>query len=1450
MRTSTTRGRTGFLGGRFAAAGLALTATVTLLSDPAVAGPVGQEVVIGDVTFSQNGSHWVITASDGSIIDYVSFDILSHESVQFIQPGEFARVLNRIESAVPTQILGTLSANGIVYFVNPSGVIFGDGATINAAGLVAAAGHITNEDFLAGEDRFTGLSGEVENHGAITTNGGTTALLGSRVLNAGSISADGGMIAMVAGDSVWLRTIDGKLAVRVDGKDITGGTVPWAGTLTGAGTGVENTGTIQAAGGQVVLGAGDVAGLAVRNAGSIVAPGGEVTMAATQGVVRNEGLVDVSGPTGGDVTLRGPAVENLGTIKADGTQVRAGTVVLNGRQYTVLFPGSLVSARGLGAAAAGGKVVVNTNDGASLLADGATIDVRGAQSGGAGGDIEFGGVGMALQGTIRLGGGTGATPGTFMFLGSVIDVGLGGDNTEFDDLIADGQVTLEELAELSGVTEVFISANTLFNASGQILIQASGDIFLVSNVQFDPDANVDLVLEANQDVDFRQFTILGADSIDATAGLDGSGNGTIEINMALSAEQSIRLTGDLIRLDGADLSVAASDGSIELAGQASLLSDVTMTAGSVGLAGGNGNDGNDLTIDAGSTTIGGDWSGLGTFDVGGDTTLGAGVDVEGEQVLLGGDVLLDGDARLAAAELLRLDGDVVVADNGFALELSTDAMIELNGSITNGLFDPKQLGSLLVDGDVTFGSPNGTLIRTSGSQTWNGNLTLTRDLNVFADNATFNGAINALVAPPEGDGPEVRGGLFVDADTTTFSGPVGDQENGFLRRLQVQGETTLAGGLVRTRDGQLYDGRVTVLGGNELTSVDGGEIAFRDEVVAGIQEGGGNELFVNTSGTTRFDGTVSGLDRLETDAPGRTVAGADISANFVTVRDRLELDSDVTVAGGTRVQLLGGGVGNGHSLFVQAPNGTLAGAADGFTGFDQLEAGGGTMELSGTIDAGSVRFLDDVLLDGDAFIRGAQLVHFGGNIAGSFDLEIESDELVEFIGNVGSSFFGPLASLTVTVDEDGSITDQNLIVFGPDSAIVAVDGTISLNENRVVDGSQLVASIASFDALTLRSLNGDVRLGRNEKLTVLGGLTFDAQNGTVVFGDLTVVDSLVVDAQAIEIWAREAGQYLAADGTLQDDSGTDILVGGTVTLGATPTSVPLVDGAPDPVFAVATPQEIANLGDLEVVEIDPFTAADLQMMGAGAGKDPGFATVLDGGVLVEMDDDGDDGDNGGGDNGGGPVDPEPEPEPDQFEGTLAEFTGEEIRRRRGEIQEVRVNRDPVAQETLQRLALIIRSLRPEELRTVPEGRLLTVDVADPAILRGETPPTSGARVSRDALATAGERIERLLGPAEGEVDPDAAAVEIRESLLRAWAIWRAEDGDAGSPAEFAAWLETAGEDQTAARFAVESLRDVAASVTAMGLTRAERDAAIRPLIRAVAPAILGEAFVFDLVMGG
>jgi hypothetical protein len=49
---------------------------------------------------------------------------------------------------------------------------------------------------------------------------------------------------------------------------------------------------------------------------------------------------------------------------------------------------------------------------------------------------------------------------------------------------------------------------------------------------------------------------------------------------------------------------------------------------------------------------------------------------------------------------------------------------------------------------------------------------------------------------------------------------------------------------------------------------------------------------------------------------------------------------------------------------------------------------------------------------------------------------------------------------------------------------------------------------------------------------------------------------------------------------------------------------------------------------------------------------------------------------------------------------------------------------------------------------------------------------------------------------------------------------------------------------------VDGLREIARTIVSMGLTAPERDSAMRPLIRSVAPATLGEAFVAEVVMGG
>ena len=109
------------------------------LASVAFAGPEDATVVAGDVSFETIDTTTIIHASDGSIIDYSSFDIHVDETVQFIQPGTAARVLNRIRSSLPTHINGSLVANGQVYIVNPMGVFFGQGAHIDVGRLVAAA---------------------------------------------------------------------------------------------------------------------------------------------------------------------------------------------------------------------------------------------------------------------------------------------------------------------------------------------------------------------------------------------------------------------------------------------------------------------------------------------------------------------------------------------------------------------------------------------------------------------------------------------------------------------------------------------------------------------------------------------------------------------------------------------------------------------------------------------------------------------------------------------------------------------------------------------------------------------------------------------------------------------------------------------------------------------------------------------------------------------------------------------------------------------------------------------------------------------------------------------------------------------------------------------------------------------------------------------------------------
>ncbi len=175
---------------------------VSLLAANAQAQITGERVVRGEVNFARNGNLTTIEASHKSIINYDSFGIPGQQTVQFIQPGSYAKVLNRITGDIPSHINGTLLANGQVYIANPSGVFFGNQALINVGAIYAAAGQISNENFLNDLNLFTDLRGPVINHGTILAD--TVNLIGRQVVNSGSILADEGLVTMLAGNGTGM----------------------------------------------------------------------------------------------------------------------------------------------------------------------------------------------------------------------------------------------------------------------------------------------------------------------------------------------------------------------------------------------------------------------------------------------------------------------------------------------------------------------------------------------------------------------------------------------------------------------------------------------------------------------------------------------------------------------------------------------------------------------------------------------------------------------------------------------------------------------------------------------------------------------------------------------------------------------------------------------------------------------------------------------------------------------------------------------------------------------------------------------------------------------------------------------------------------------------------------------------------------------------------------------
>ena len=647
--------------GRALAMLLACGSAIGVLGTPATANPEGGEVVEGSAEFIFGDDYLRILTGELTIIDWLNFNIDAGYTVEFLMPGLDARVLNRITSGVPTEIMGSLLANGQVFIVNPAGVIFGQGAVVNVGALYAAAGNLSNADFIAGVNRFTDARGIVENRGHLQ--GDLIALVGGRVANHGTISAPNGTVVMAAGEQVLIGEHLGRVFVQIEAP-----TSPSADLLGSSGDAGQD------------LAAGDVFSLAAWNTGTIES--GSVTVHGGAGRALVSGTINAQkGEYGGDITLLGHAVELRGAVVDASGNLGGGSVVIGGNphadinadrsDYVEIDADSLVRADTL-EVGNGGSVVVWSDQFTNI--DGA-ISARGGAVTGDGGFIETSGLrGLRISRMVDATAVNGRgghwlidptniiiAPGSMGSLG-----GFGGDTAVIG-------VNLINNALNSGMNVTLTTLNPLGNGSGEIVQMESAAFLLFSGGEATLTLNAagSILLHGGAFATNGSSLnlVLNAADPNQPAPADPFSNGRIEINEVLSlGGGSLWATGDSIRvrsrnisntgdvfLDGRSFNLIARDG-----GAISLGADITANGGGVLLDGVT-----TLTQDVTLTLSGGgDLLATGAVLSTDGSFHDLTIDALGSVVTLAGGVGDAGDARLGTldleAGLLRVGGDVRV----------------------------------------------------------------------------------------------------------------------------------------------------------------------------------------------------------------------------------------------------------------------------------------------------------------------------------------------------------------------------------------------------------------------------------------------------------------------------------------------------------------------------------------------------------------------------------------------------------------------------------------------------------------------------------------------------------------------------------------------------------------------------------------------------------------------
>ncbi|WP_293360681.1 filamentous hemagglutinin N-terminal domain-containing protein, partial [Microcoleus sp. CAWBG24] len=1061
---------------------------------------------------------------------FTQFGLSSGQTANFLSNPNIQNILGRINGGNPSVINGLIQVTGgnsNLFLMNPSGIIFGQNASLNVPGsfnATAATGigfgnnqwfsAIANNNWatLIGNPNslaFTSpQAGSIVNAGNLTVAPGQSlSLTGGTVVNTGQLTAPGGniLIAAVPGQNLVRISQAGNLLSLDVQPTATGGSLPnnWTQPVLSLPELLTGKGQEQAT------------NLTVNANGDVVLAG-NVAVPVTAGTAIASGSINVSGNTGGNVNILG---DRVGAIAAniDASGINGGGNVLIGGDFqglgtvpnavrTFVSADSTINVDAI-SNGNGGRVIVWADEttrfngnitarGGLFSGNGGFVEVSGKQS------LDFAGL-VDLRSTVGSAGtllldptnitiSTGADAGG-AFGGGVFAPGIAAptatiNNGTLQTQLGLGNVTISTTSLGASAGDITVSAPIAWANKNSLTLNASNSIFVNNNITTQG-GNITV----NADAD--NFTGGSLTITNATINTNG-GNFT-------GIGRGNTVNGNGININGGTIN--AGGGNIDLTG-----SSAVNSSGNVGIQVSGG------TVTPATTAT------LATTGTGKITLSGT-----------SGGSLNSSGIVLRGPTISSFNGEITLTGNGsgsgYGIQMLGNAVVESTGTGKVGLTG--------TGGNGINGSNRGISIETNSSvKSLNGDISLigkggssgSSNYGIAIDNAALvqsTGSGSISFSGTGGAGTNNNLGILINASKVLSN-------NGNISFAGTGGGTGSGNQGIRMEN--LPSSEVPLLNGSLVESTGSGSISFNGTAGAGTDNNSGisvaNSNVRSASGNIAMTGTGAGT------GINKTNYGIIVEGNSAVESTKASIDLNGKAAIGSAAIFL-----NKSSLKSTVGNVALTG--NGPSGTNEINLNNSNINL--TAGTGN-----DVTLTSDAIT-----VSPTSQVSGK-----------------GTILLQPLTpSLGITVGTAGNSTDLNLST----TELAAFKGFSQMIVGRA-DGSGTIAiadpSAVSFDfPVTFRSpqTSGTIAVNGNIKGINNASISFDAPttnlNANVVTNEQNITfggkvslvqgSNVTLDTGLTKAGDINFGGTVDGDGKLTLTSGTGIInlseaIGGTVPLGS------------------------------------------------------------------------------------------------------------------------------------------------------------------------------------------------------------------------------------------------------------------------------------------------------------